>query len=357
MSLRMFLGTRKGLVVYARTLEGWRLESVHHLGNPVSYAVEDPRNGAWGAALDHGHWGQKLHRSRDQGQSWEEVKAPAYPQDAERGDGKPATLEYIWLIAPGPASQPGRLYLGTNPGGLFVSDDGGDSFTLCRGLWDHPSRTQWTGGGKDTPGIHSLVIHPDDPDRLMVGVSCGGVFESRDGGLSWAPKTKGLLATFLPDPEAEIGHDPHLIVACPARPEVLWQQNHCGVFRSVNGGERWAEVSAGPPRFGFAVAVDELNPDRAWLVPAVSDERRNAASGGLSVSTTEDGGLTWRELREGLPQEGCFDLVYRHSLDKRGPTLAFASTTGNLYVSDDFGERWALLSHSLAPVYSLRFGA
>ena len=357
MSLRMFLGTRKGLVVYTQTPGGWRLESVHHVGNPVSYAVEDPRNGTWWAALDHGHWGQKLQRSRDQGQSWEEVKAPAYPEDAERGDGKPATLEYIWLIAPGPASQPGRLYLGTNPGGLFVSDDGGDTFTLCRGLWDHPSRTQWTGGGKDTPGIHSLVIHPAGPDHLMVGVSCGGVFESRDGGLSWAPKTKGLLATFLPDPEAEIGHDPHLIVACPTRPEVLWQQNHCGVFRSVNGGERWAEVSAGPPRFGFAVAVDEVNPDRAWLVPAVSDERRNAASGGLSVSTTADGGVTWRELRDGLPQEGCFDLVYRHSLDKRGPTLAFASTTGNLYVSEDFGERWALLSHTLAPVYSLRFGA
>ena len=130
MSLRMFLGTRKGLVVYTRAPEGWRLTSVHHVGNPVSYAVEDPRNGVWWAALDHGHWGQKLQRSRDQGQSWEEVKAPAYPEDAERGDGKPATLEYIWLIAPGPASQPGRLYLGTNPGGLFVSDDGGDTLTL-----------------------------------------------------------------------------------------------------------------------------------------------------------------------------------------------------------------------------------
>jgi photosystem II stability/assembly factor-like uncharacterized protein len=364
---RLLVGTRKGLITVTRQRGSWRITDCAHRAVPVPIAAADPRDGTLWAALDHGHWGQKLSRSRDGGKTWEEVAAPVYPEDAvmarpwTRAEGPetiPAKLAGIWAIGFGGEDQPGRVYLGTHPGGLFRSDDGGDSFALVRGLWDHPTRMKgWFGGGRDTPGIHSILVDPRDSRHLWVGVSCGGVYESRDDGETWAPRNKGLNADFLPDPAAEVGQDPHLVALCPADPDTLWQQNHCGVYVSRDGAATWEEVSEdeGPVRFGFAVAVDEADPRTAWVVPAVKDEMRVPVDGALCVGRTEDGGRSWTALREGLPQRDCYDLVYRHALDLRGESLAMGSTTGNLFTSTDRGASWTCVSHHLPPIYSVRF--
>jgi photosystem II stability/assembly factor-like uncharacterized protein len=371
----LLVGTRKGLFFYERDSaapSGWRVARRAHVGNPVTYAMRDPRDGTLWASLDHGHWGQKLHRSRDGGETWEEVPAPRYPETAtikersaafaEAQGGPPAprlpaTTLLMWVIATGGADQPGRLYIGTEPGGLFQSDDGGDTWRLVESLWNHPTREAWFGGGRDNAAIHSVVVDPRDSRHVFVGVSCGGVYETRDDCATWTPRNKGLRADFLPDPASEVGQDPHLLAACASSPDHLWQQNHCGIFRTTDGAATWTECrdEAGPAGFGFAVAVDPADPDTAWVVPATSDETRVAVSGGVCVSRTTDGGRSWTALRSGLPQEDAYDLTFRHALDLNADTLAFGTTTGNLFVSSNRGDDWSCLNHHLPPVYSVRF--
>jgi photosystem II stability/assembly factor-like uncharacterized protein len=358
MNDRLLVGAGKGLLVFERRGESWRHAGVHFLGMPVSAAWADPRDGAWWAALAHRHWGQKLHRSDDEGASWSPVAPPAYPQGATLKDGRPATLRKIWAIQHGGEDRPGRLYLGTEPGGLFRSDDGGRNWRLEEALWRHPSRQiGWFGAGRDHPFIHSIVVDPRDSEHLYVGVSCAGIFETRDGGAHWTARNQGLIATYLPNPRAEIGHDPHLVLACRAQPEVLWQQNHCGIFRSVNGGASWDNVSGkeGFPEYGFALAIDDDDPERAWVIPAISDEVRVAHNLALCVCRTDDGGRSWRALRRGLPQEYCFDIVFRHAFAAKGPRLAFGTTQGNLFLSEDGGDNWMRIAAFLPRVDSVCF--
>lgn len=355
----LVLGTKKGLLILERGAAGWRSRPIQQGGIAVSYAFHDGRTGTYWAALDHGHWGTKLSRSRD-GSVWEEVPAPKYPEGALTPcTQKPASLRYVYVIAPGGKDQPGRLYVGTVPGALFVSDDGGQSFRIDSAFFGHPTRDRWMQGGKDfeDPGLHSVVVDPRDSRHVLVGSSSAGVFVTRDGGQSWAPSNRGMKNTYSPDPYPEVGHDPHFVTACEAEPDVLWQQNHCGVFRSTDGGQSWVDVGEGqaPVGFGFPIAADARDPQRAWVVPATSDERRYAVEGALCVARTDDGGKSWSVLREGLPQESCYDVAYRHALDVRGDTLAFGTTTGNLYVSHDRGESWYCVGANFPPILSVRF--
>lgn len=358
MKNHLLLGTRKGLILCHRQSGGWKIGSVHFEGIPVSLAWEDPRNGTWWACLDHGHWGVKMHRSTDKGANWQEVTAPAFPEGKEIKEGVPATTQYLWAMAHGGTDHPKRLWVGSIPGGLFLSEDSGDSFHLVESLWDHPSRSQWFGGGFDHPGIDAIFVDPRDSDCLLVSVSCGGVFESTDGGKTWEGRNKGLRADFLPDPHAEYGHDPHMMLVAPTNPDVLWQQNHCGIFRSVDGAKNWTDISEndGPAKFGFAIAVADDNPDQAWVVPAVSDFNRVAVGFSLCVCRTDDGGNSWKAHRNGLPQKNTFDIVYRHALATSGDDLVFGTTTGNAFFSTDRGESWQVLSNYLPMVYSVGFG-
>ncbi len=360
---RLILGTNKGLLVMEKNGDGWKLACEAHRAIPVSYAMTDPRTGLLWALLDHGHWGTKLHRSRDKGASWEEVPAPKFAEGALMSDGdnkKLAVVSYLWIITPGPADQPGRLYLGTEPGALFQSDDGGDTFQLVESLWNHPSHEgNWFGGGRDLPGLCSIALDPRDSQHMLIGVSVGGVYETRDGGTSWEGRNKGLVACYLPNPAAEYGHDPHFLLMSPSNPDVLWQQNHCGIFRSSDSGKTWDDISqpGGPAYFGFAIALDVNDENTAWVVPAIDAEYRMAVDRSVCVCRTEDGGKTWTELRNGLPQGEAYDLIYRHALDISGDRLAFGTTTGNLYLSDDRGDSWECVTHNLPPIYSVRFDA
>jgi len=352
---KLLLGTRKGLVVYEKRNGGWEFSSDHFLGISVSIATCDVHTGTWWAMLDHGHWGCKLHKSSDEGTTWEELEAPKYPEGEKLKDDKDATLKYLWAFA---SDQNGRLYFGTDPGGLFTSDDQGKSFTFNRGLWNREERIEkWFGGGRDNPGLHSVIVDPSDANHVYIAISCAGVFETTDGGETWVPRNKGLKADFLPDPNAEIGQDPHILRACPSDPDKMWQQNHCGVFRTIDGGQNWTDVSQenGPVKFGFAIAIDENDGDIAWVVPGISDECRVAVDQALCVCRTDDGGKSWQKFTNGLPQEACYDIVYRHALDITENSLAFGTTTGNLYLSDDRGENWECVNNHLAMVYSVAF--
>ncbi|MEO1259301.1 MAG: glycosyl hydrolase [Bacteroidota bacterium] len=357
MKSTLLIGTRKGLVVCKKKPSGWKITNVHFDAIPVSIAYTDERNGTWWACLDHGHWGVKLHRSKDEGVTWEEVAAPAYPEGLEMKEGVAAVTRYLWAMQHGGLTRPSRLWIGTEPGGLFRSEDGGNSFQLVEPFWNHPSRPQWFGGGKDYAGIHSVVVDPRNEDRILVGISCAGVFESLDAGETWTVRNEGLRADFLPDPKAAIGHDPHLLLFAPSNPDILWQQNHCGIFRSTNGAVSWEDVSQkeGPANFGFAIAVADDDPGQAWVAPAVSDVHRVAVEKALCISRTDDGGKTWTALRNGLSQDFSFDIVYRHALVASGDEVIFGTTTGNLFYSGDRGDHWQTISNYLPMIYSLHF--
>lgn len=193
--------------------------------------------------------------------------------------------------------------------------------------------------------------------KVELTVSTAGVLEGRDGGKSWRGRNKGLLVDYLPNPAAEWGHDPRFVTCCPAAPDHVWQQNHCGVFYSSDGAESWKKVSVPDDgvHFGFPVAVDDKDGKTAWLVSGKSDQQRTTVDGSLFVARTENGGETWQQLRQGLPQENVYDVVYRHALHNSGDLLAFGSTTGNLYVSEDRGESWTTVANNLPPIYSVRF--
>lgn len=365
---QLLVATRKGLFTFEGGAGNWRVADAHFLGDRVSLTLADPRDGTRYAALDHGHFGIKMHRSDDGGATWVEIPAPAYPPKPEglqdlnaMGQDVPWSVRLIWALAAGGADRPGELWCGTIPGGLFHSTDRGSSWRLVEPLWQQPERKEWFGGGTDLPGIHSICVDPRDPAHVRVGVSCGGVWQTTDRGESWSLCTTGMFAAYMPperstDPRIQ---DPHHMVQCRARPDHLWVQHHNGVFRSTDGAASWHSVTVPPSSFGFAVAVHPEDPDTAWFVPGVSDEHRIPVDGKLVVARTRDGGQSFEVLRAGLPQERAYDIVFRHALDvdARGEVLAFGSTTGNLWVSEDQGDTWIAVSHHLPPIHSVELVA
>lgn len=359
----LLVSTRKGLFTATGSGARWELSEPAFRGVPVSAAVLDPRDGALYAALDHGHFGVKLHRR--QGRTWREVAVPVYPQlpagEVEtEGGGRPwpRTLKLIWCLTPDPR-QPGALWCGTIPGGLFHSADRGASWQLNGGLWDQPARRQWFGGGFDTPGIHSVLVDPRDPLRVTVAISCGGVWRSDDGGASWRNTARGMRAAYMPagrEHDVEV-QDPHRLAQCREAPDRLWCQHHNGIFVQDVATD-WREVKAkAPSRFGFAVAAHPTRPDTAWFVPAQKDECRVPVGGKVVVLRTENGGRSLAPLRQGLPQRHAYDLVYRHGLEvaSDGRTLAMGSTTGALWISSDGGERWHTIAAHLPPIHAVHW--
>jgi hypothetical protein len=362
MSDTLWIATRKGLMRYARSAAGWTQRDVHFLGDPVSQVLVDARDGAVYAALNLGHFGCKLKRSDDGGASWSEIAAPAYPPKPEGSDDPvPWDLKLIWSLAAGGADEPGVIWAGTLPGGLFRSADRGASWSLNEALWHRPERRDWAGGGYDFPGIHSLLVDPRNSRHLRVGVSCGGVWRTGDGGATWELAAKGMRAGYMPPELAydENAQDPHCVVQCPAAPETLWTQHHSGIFLSRDGARTWQEIErAGPSTFGFAVAVHPHEPGTAWFVPGVKDECRVPVDGRLVVTRTRDFGASFDTLSHGLPPAPGYDLIYRHALavDGRGERLAMASTSGNAWVSENAGDDWQSLSSHLPPVAAVAFG-
>lgn len=360
----LWVGTRKGLFVIQPAGGGWQIDKPHFAGDPVSQFLVDPRDGAWYAALNLGHFGVKLRKSTDVGASWQELPTPAFgPKPTEgpwKDDLTPWAVDLVWGLESAP--EPGgasRLWAGCLPAGLFSSTDGGASWQLVDSLWQRPERKEWMGGGYDHAGIHTVLVDPRDARHLTVAISCGGVWQSRDRGATWANTSTGMTADFMPperagDPNIQ---DPHRIDQCLAQPDVLWLQHHCGLYRSTNGGLRWDRIERpAPSDFGFCVVAHPRDPLRAWVVPAQADACRIPVDGRMVVNETRDGGASWVAHGAGLPPSDAYHLVYRHALvvGDDGQTLAMGSTTGGLWVSRDAGERWECVSRDLPPIAVLR---
>lgn len=359
MKKSLFVGTRKGLITIEKSNQ-WQISRTDFLGEPVSMVLPDKRDNTLYCALNLGHFGPKLHRSSDFGKQWEEIAAPAFANSNSENNDLPS-VSMIWSLETGGNDEPDVLWAGTLPGALFRSQDRGNNWTLISSLWEKPERAEWQGGGYDTPGIHSICVDPRNSAKVHLGISCGGVWFTEDRGETWSLRANGMRAAYLPPERAyeQNTQDPHRVVACRTHPEVMWSQHHNGIFRTTDGGHQWQEIENVPPSaFGFAVVVHPNEPDTAWFVPAIKDQYRVPVDQRMVVTRTRDGGRHFDVLSSGLPQAQCYDLVYRHGLaiDDSGQCLAMGTTTGNLWISEDQGDTWQLISNYLPPISCVRFG-
>ncbi|HSJ15235.1 MAG TPA: hypothetical protein VK939_12515 [Longimicrobiales bacterium] len=347
----LFIGTKRGLFI-ARSVDrrAWRLSEPLLVGREVYHAWLDPRDGrtAW-AASDHAVWGPHVHRSEDGGATWEVLESAPHHDD-ERG------LKAVWHLAPGPAAEPATLYAGIEPAGLFVSRDRGASWDGVRALNHHDTRGTWQPAG-GALALGSIQLDPRDPRRSYCALSAGGVYRSDDGGLSWAPKNAGVRADFLPDAQPRTGQCVHRLLLHPAQPDRLYQQNHCGVYRSDDRGESWVDITDGlPSGFGYALAVDPADADVAFVVPEESSHMRTTIGGRLRVYRTRDAGGSWEALERGLPQQHAYVSILREGMahDTRTPVgLYLGTSSGHLFASSDAGESWSVVAGYLPRILSV----
>lgn len=344
--MKLLAGTDKGIVLFALKHEEWKLENIFFKGLAVGAFHCDHQN-RWWVAINHKHWGSKIYVSTDQGEEFKETPSPRFKAESSH------RLRGIWTIN----SNGHDIYLGTEPAAIFKFN--GEHFEELEQLSNHPSRTAWQGGGKGSknPFLHSILFHPLDPQEIMVGISCAGVFQSKDAGQSWKAMNEGLKAFFLPNENVKMGHDPHSIKRHAKKPNVLWQQNHCGVFRSIDNGEHWDELTGayGTGAYGFDLVIDDKDIDKAWIIPAASDDQRMPTEGKLIVYQTCNAGKSWEALTQGLPQEGAFDVVLRAGFKKKGKHMAFGTNNGNLYYSANEGKSWRSISNHLSGIRCLHW--
>ncbi len=346
--IAVFIGTRRGLFV-ARAgpdRRDWTLSEPLLAGREVYHAAEDPRTGWVWACTSHRVWGAHVHRSTDGGRSWETLETAPHHADTP--------LTAVWQIAPGPADRPDELWAGIEPAGLFISRDGGASWTGVEGLNQHPTRAQWSPAG-GALALHS--IHVGDQGRVLCAVSAGGVYRSDDGGRSWQASNRGTRAAFLPDAAADAGHCVHRLRVHPMRPDRVYQQNHCGVYRSDDAGASWVEITASlPSEFGYALALDPRDPDAAFVVPEASSHMRTAVDGRLRVYETRDAGASWRSRSQGLPQENAWVSILRDGLATDGldPLGLYLGTSGgHLFASADGGAEWSMVAAFLPRILTV----
>lgn len=350
----LFVGTRRGLFRFTSDAgrQTWRREGFHIAGHEIFHATLEPASGrAWAAAV-HPVWGTHVYRSTDRGASWDACAGrPTFPPEAER------EVEAIWHLAAGtsPAGGP-RLYAGVQPAALFHSDDGGATWHWNEALDAHPTRIAWQ-PAKGGLALHSIQPDPDDPARLFVALSAGGCYRTLDAGRTWSPINRGVRADFLPEPEPEAGQCVHSIRLHPRRRSRLYQQNHCGTYRSDDGGDSWAEISTGlPSDFGYVVGLDPADPDRCWVIPEESSHLRTVCDRRLRVYETVDGGHSWTPRSEGLPQEDAWVTVLREALATEGQGddcgVHFGTATGHLYASSN-GAAWVSVATHLPKILSV----
>jgi photosystem II stability/assembly factor-like uncharacterized protein len=348
--MKAFLASRKGLFVYKLAGASWKLEKHHFDGVKTSLVNYSPlRKEVW-LGMAHGHWGPKVHVSKDKGKTFRELPTPVVPKlnEGEKG------ITDIWAFG---FDRTGRVYVGTSPAEIFHSDDGGETWIHNQALHKMEGRDRWFPGASDGHCVHSILVHPENTDHITIGISVGGVLESHDRGKSWKYCNSGMKAYFMPDHDDPIAQDPHLVARSASDPNILWQQNHCGIFKSEDSGKTWQDLSKAKgvkSPFGWGVVIDEKNANIAYTVPAQSDETRVPVKKKLFVQKTVNGGKSWTTLENGLPQKNCFDIIYRHAFSGSGKHLLMGSTTGHVFFSNNEGKKWSQIKDFLPPIYGVK---
>jgi hypothetical protein len=354
----VLVGTRKGLIT-ARSSDrqSWTVEPIQFSNKEVSALGIDLRRDPprLFAGVGTGHWGPLLAHSDDLGRTWIEPEhAPiAFPESTD------TALIRIWQVQPAGEAEPDVVYAGVEPHALFRSDDGGLSFSLVEGLWNHPQRAEWQPGGGGAC-LHTVIPHPGDTRRLLVAMSAAGVYRSADGGASWEPANRGIQAAWLPEDQRfpEFGQCVHRVAMHPARPERLYAQNHFGVYRSDDGADSWTAIESGlPSNFGFPMVVHPHKPDTIFAFPLRADEERIPPDGKCRVYRSDDAGASWRPLSTGLPEGPYYAAVLRDAMcaDSGDPAgIYFGTRLGEVYGSVDDGESWSIVADHLPDVLTVR---
>ncbi len=360
----VLVGTRKGAFILSadRDRKDWAITGPHHAGSDVFHMAYDSRgSGKVYSAVNNMFWGAHVEISPDMGQTWESASQP--PRFSGGGSD---TVERIWHIEPAGDAEPGVLYAGVQPAALFKSTDEGNTWDEVKALSNHPSRDQWQ------PGLgglcfHSIVMDGGRPGRMWVGISAVGVFGTTDAGETWETMNAGVRADFLPDRYPDFGQCPHKVLAPAGGDGVLYQQNHCGVYRSGNGGKEWQDITQDlPSRFGFVLGLHSHDPNTLFVLPedhAVGEDTgggvRYVSEGKFRVYRSRNGGQDWETLTNGLPQGNSYLHTLREgmSTDVMDPCGVYlGTTTGQIFYSRDSGESWEILIDQLPPINSVDCG-
>ena len=352
----LLVGTTKGAFILRSNAQRtrWEVGGPYFHGHVVYAMAYDDRGGKrriW--ASTQSYWGTLLRSSDDFGKSWTNPQQAPIRFPADTG----LSLKNIWQIAPGRPDEPEVLYCGVEPAALFETRDAGETWSLVRGLFDHPHRPRWLPGNGGL-ALHTIVLDPSNSQRMYIAISSGGVYRTNDGGVSWTAQNRGIRCTFQPDKYPEFGQCVHKIAMHPARPERLYLQNHWGLYRSDDYAENWIDIANGVPSdFGFAVITHPRNSDWAYVVPVESDEFRCACDGRLRVYRTRNGGASWEPLMRGLPQKGAYETVLRDAMtaDSFDPAGIYLGTrSGQVFGSRDDGKTWHKIVDGLPSVVCVR---
>jgi photosystem II stability/assembly factor-like uncharacterized protein len=346
--VELLIGTSKGAFV----LEGdearrdWQVRGPFCETWPIHHFIRTP-DGPLYAAGGNAWYGPAVWRSEDDGASW-----TVSSEGLTYGEGGPK-ISTVWNLA----RRADALFAGVEPAGLFSSTDGGQTWSHVSGLREHPSRPEWQPGAGGLC-LHSIVPHPVDSHRMWVAISAVGTFETTDDGRSWQTRNRGVRADFIPGPAPDFGQCVHKLGLHPVRPEVLYQQNHCGVYRSDDGGRQWTEISDGlPSEFGFPIAIHPHDPSTIYVIPLTGPESgRHMPDGHAAVWRSRDEGATWQRLDSGLPTDNAYVGVLREAMATDTldtPGVYFGTSTGQVFGSSDEGDQWDLLADFLPPVWSV----
>jgi photosystem II stability/assembly factor-like uncharacterized protein len=347
----ILLGTRKGAFILELDADRERatVRGPYCEAMPIQHVTWDPARAALLAGAGSPWYGAIVWRSSDLGETWTQSGEGLTYGDAE---GMPAVTS-VWHIEPdGPA-----LYAGVEPAGLFRSEDGGLTWSHVAGLREHPSTPTWQPGAGGLI-LHSIVPHPTDRSRMWVGISAVGVFHTQNRGATWEARNAGVRAVGGPDEYPETGQCVHKVGLHPDRPDVLYQQNHSGAYRSDDGGKTWRDINAGlPSTFGFGLAIHPHDPKTIWTVPLNGDDQgRFMPEGRAAVWMSRDEGATWAPQTDGLPQQAAYLGVLREAMatDRGDPAGVYVGTsTGQLFGSRDEGRSWRLLADFLPGISSV----
>jgi photosystem II stability/assembly factor-like uncharacterized protein len=351
----LLVGTRKGLFLLRSDGErrNWELEGPLLTGWSIFHAMQDSRDGNLYVAANNFVYGGTVQRSSDLGKTWERAEGLGLPEDTG------LKLEEVWHVEPGHKDEPDTLFLGATPGALFRSDDKGETWEPVMGLVQHETRERWQPGAGGMC-CHSIQIAPHEPKVMFAAISAAGTFRTDDGGETWVPLNKNVAADFMPDPYPEVGQCVHKLLLNAARPDRLWQQNHCGVYRSDDRGAEWERLDGNglPSGFGFPLAIHPRDPEVAYVIPEEGAENRVTPDSRLGVYRTTDGGASWELLQNGLPQQ-AWASVMREGLasDTVDPAgIYFGTQSGSVFVSASEGDEWTEVARQLPPILSVEVG-